>query len=89
MARDGNRRGETHINRHVFPQAPSPTMTSFRRSSAILEVFDVGFWRRGEDADAMGGRQCVEICGCKTRWGERQDAKRSRDGVGLMSERER
>ena len=27
----------THINRHVFPQAPSPTMTSFRRSSAILE----------------------------------------------------
>lgn len=30
----------THINRHVFPQAPSPTMTSFRRSSAILE--DVG-----------------------------------------------
>lgn len=32
------RKRETHINRHVFPQAPSPTMTSFRRSSAILEV---------------------------------------------------
>jgi len=35
----------THINRHVFPQAPSPTMTSFRRSSAILE--DVGCGMKG------------------------------------------
>lgn len=35
----------THINRHVFPQAPSPTMTSFRRSSAILE--DVGCEMKG------------------------------------------
>lgn len=26
----------THINRHVFPQAPSPTMTSLRRISAML-----------------------------------------------------
>ena len=27
---------ETHINRQVLPQAPSPTMTSLRRISAIL-----------------------------------------------------
>lgn len=38
---EGGVERDTHINRHVFPQAPSPTMTSFRRSSAILEkVFD-------------------------------------------------
>lgn len=43
--RRGRERGDgTHINKHVFPQAPSPTMTSFRRSSAILEdVIDVGW----------------------------------------------
>jgi hypothetical protein len=29
-------RGRTHISKQVFPQAPSPTMTSLRRSSAIL-----------------------------------------------------
>lgn len=27
--------GETHMSRQVFPQAPSPTMTSLRRISAI------------------------------------------------------
>lgn len=37
-------RDETHINRHVFPQAPSPTMTSFRRSSAILKNVDDLRW---------------------------------------------
>jgi hypothetical protein len=26
----------THINRQVFPQAPSPTMTSLRRISAMV-----------------------------------------------------
>jgi hypothetical protein len=26
----------THINRQVFPQAPSPTMTSLRRISAMM-----------------------------------------------------
>lgn len=26
----------TYINKHVFPQAPSPTMTSLRRISAIF-----------------------------------------------------
>ncbi len=30
------RRRPTHIKRQVFPQAPSPTMTSLRRISAIL-----------------------------------------------------
>ena len=29
-------RKETYINRQVFPQAPSPTMTSLRRISAIF-----------------------------------------------------
>ncbi len=28
--------GDTYIRRHVFPQAPSPTMTSLRRISAML-----------------------------------------------------
>jgi hypothetical protein len=27
---------ETHINKQVLPQAPSPTMTSFLRSSAAM-----------------------------------------------------
>lgn len=31
-----------HINRHVFPQAPSPTMTSLRRISAMLLCRVVG-----------------------------------------------
>lgn len=30
----------TYINKHVLPQAPSPTMTSFRRISAISTVED-------------------------------------------------
>lgn len=30
------RKGETHINKQVLPQAPSPTMTSFRRISAMV-----------------------------------------------------
>ncbi len=28
--------GFTHIRRQVFPQAPSPTMTSLRRISAMI-----------------------------------------------------
>lgn len=28
----------THINKQVLPQAPSPTMTSFRRISAMVCV---------------------------------------------------
>lgn len=30
--------GNTHMSRQVFPQAPSPTMTSFRRISAMMVV---------------------------------------------------
>lgn len=45
MEQDVAAGGETYINRHVFPQAPSPTMTSFRRSSAILIVV-LGFEKR-------------------------------------------
>jgi len=31
----GARKLGAHIRRHVFPQAPSPTMTSLRRISAM------------------------------------------------------
>jgi hypothetical protein len=31
----------TYINKQVLPQAPSPTMTSFRRISAIVTVVGV------------------------------------------------
>jgi hypothetical protein len=31
---------DTHINKQVFPQAPSPTMTSFLRSSAAMVAGD-------------------------------------------------
>lgn len=34
----GVERNQTHINKHVLPQAPSPTMTSLRLISAILAV---------------------------------------------------
>lgn len=35
--------GETYINKHVLPQAPSPTMTSLRRISAMAaRVQDLG-----------------------------------------------
>jgi hypothetical protein len=37
---------ETHINRQVLPQAPSPTMTNFLRSSAAIVVNDQA-WIRG------------------------------------------
>lgn len=30
--------GATHISKQVLPQAPSPTMTSFRRISAMVRV---------------------------------------------------
>ena len=33
---DEDGEGGTHIKRQVFPQAPSPTMTSLRRISAML-----------------------------------------------------
>ena len=33
---DGDGEGGTYISRQVFPQAPSPTMTSLRRISAML-----------------------------------------------------
>lgn len=47
---DEGRWGITHINKHVLPQAPSPTMTSFRRISAIST-------RAGDDReeDESGG----------------------------------
>ena len=35
---DARRLMGTHINKQVLPQAPSPTMTSFRRISAIVGV---------------------------------------------------
>jgi hypothetical protein len=31
---------KTHINKQVFPQAPSPTMTSLRRISAMAAADD-------------------------------------------------
>lgn len=31
----------TYINRQVFPHAPSPTMTSLRRISAILDIHEL------------------------------------------------
>lgn len=40
---------DTNISRHVFPHAPSPTMTSLRRISAILMAKSVSFealWNR-------------------------------------------
>ncbi len=37
---------ETHINKQVFPQAPSPTMTSLRRISAITAAAE--FVREGD-----------------------------------------
>lgn len=40
---------DTYISRQVFPQAPSPTMTSLRRISAILMAKSVSveaFWNR-------------------------------------------
>lgn len=39
----------TNISRQVFPQAPSPTITSLRRISAILMAKSVSFeafWKR-------------------------------------------
>jgi hypothetical protein len=35
------RTGLTYMSKQVFPQAPSPTMTSLRRSSAMVEVVSV------------------------------------------------
>lgn len=32
---EGGRQQQTYINKQVLPQAPSPTMTSFRRISAM------------------------------------------------------
>lgn len=46
--REGEREeglGATYINKQVFPQAPSPTMTSFRRISAIVDVCRCGMLR--------------------------------------------
>jgi len=37
----------TYINRHVLPQAPSPTITSLRRISAMVEVVGRVFWLNG------------------------------------------
>jgi hypothetical protein len=46
----------TYMSRQVFPQAPSPTMTSLRRISAICAV---GQWvccgREGEMRAGAGG----------------------------------
>jgi hypothetical protein len=43
---EGGREG-THINKQVLPQAPSPTMTSFRRISAMATRGERGL-RTGE-----------------------------------------
>lgn len=56
------RRGAgTHMRRQVFPQAPSPTMTSLRRISAILRN---GVTMRAagevvEGGEVGGGERCV------------------------------
>ena len=52
-------RGEqTHINKQVLPQAPSPTMTSLRRISAMIALVTIEGgknWTGGEsDADRAG-----------------------------------
>jgi len=49
----GGRR-KTYINRQVLPQAPSPTMTSFRRSSADI----VAVPERGSYAGEAEGWRC-------------------------------
>jgi hypothetical protein len=36
----GRESEDTHINKQVLPQAPSPTMTSFLRSSAAMVAGD-------------------------------------------------
>jgi hypothetical protein len=58
MAERVRPRQETHINKQVLPQAPSPTMTSFLRSSAAMVAAGgravmegVGWWF-GDDAAA-------------------------------------
>ena len=48
------RAGYAHINKQVFPQAPSPTMTSLRRISAIL----LDRCGHGCTAGQLAGRQC-------------------------------
>jgi hypothetical protein len=52
----------TYINRQVFPQAPSPTITSFRRISAMLMCV-------GSDRGVKGGRGTVAGTGCQRKMG--------------------
>lgn len=54
MAGDGRGREETHINKHVLPQAPSPTMTSFRRISAMATRGERGCGRVESEGDHGG-----------------------------------
>jgi hypothetical protein len=44
------RKGRTYINKQVLPQAPSPTITSFRRISAIVADGYLGL-KTGESVD--------------------------------------
>ena len=44
---------ETYMSRQVFPQAPSPTITSLRRISAMVK-------RLGGQSDERKERRCVE-----------------------------
>lgn len=44
----------THINKQVLPQAPSPTMTSFRRISAMVCVCRLAMMKAGsEEGEAV------------------------------------
>lgn len=46
---------EKTIKRQVFPQAPSPTITSFLRMSAMMQGEEFGLFRRDEDAVVVVG----------------------------------
>lgn len=70
---------ETYIRRQVFPQAPSPTMTSLRRISAILIAHDTRVSRLdfGVSKDAWMGVEAATVSlgvmfggGCRVVQGE-------------------
>jgi len=53
----------THMNKHVFPQAPSPTMTSFRRKNepfGSLSKFSIGGFEAGVALDELSPERTVE-----------------------------
>lgn len=80
----------TYINRQVFPQAPSPTMTSLRRISAMLAAVDVvrfdkgetetGTARKGSEAMRWTGDGCWNVhalMACAV-----MERQREEDGLG-------